>query len=310
MSSELKFVPLELLALRECNKPDLPRIENLIQQFSLAENRWPLVLVSSMGSRRRYRVRSDISVIYAAKALDVLGLWCLIVPLGPIPFRFGDAEEQIDVEKSSDRNRPQFKTLQQGLAFRRAHESGLSQHQIAKQFGVTRSYVNNAIQLTKLGLEVKSAFLKGHLTASQARILSYEKDIGRQEELIKWIQDDTVSVRELERAVYRKNDVRLEKLLTKAISNRLAERWGCQVSVISSGQGVRVTARPHTDFISNILNDLHHASELSDLKWSSNVSARSTREISCILPSEEIFSAWLMALRITDLDDLGLMVGE
>jgi transcriptional regulator with XRE-family HTH domain len=307
MDVELKYLPPEILSV-EHSKVVSSALQACLTTYERTQ-RLPLIFASPSGTLKRYRVRAQHHVAAAAKHLKLDAVWVLVLPQHELPFdciqeNFGPAVAHESEERPTDE--PLHK-LEEASNYAKAIRRGLSQQAVAKQFGVSRSYVNNALQLTKLDHMAKEAFLSGALSVSQARILSYEKDAERQNKLLAWATKHKVSARALERAIYQKTDITTEDIQLSHLSSRLSERWSSPVTLKMRDQGLTVQANPHKDQLNFLLADLAALDMITDLSWREQGSGIQVM-LSFRVIDNAAFSAWLEKLRLTDADDLGIFI--
>jgi len=304
MEVELKLLSTGLLSV-DRTALSLEQVEYWLAHYK-EHQKLPLIYVSKYGRFARYRLRTGCEVVVAAETLRLDALWVLVLPAGPVPFDLEHVQsEAAGVLNEASIHSEAKEKIQQAQAFSDALASGLSQQAIATQYRVSRSYVNNTLQLAKLPKDIHHAFLMGQISSSQARILSYEKDAGRQRELLHWVSQETVSARALERAVYHKSDVPMERVVLSQLENRLSEHWQCPVQLKSQeGQGVLVTARPHIEQITQIMEGLRSMKALKDLTWKQNSKSQCV-VLSFIIPSQGAFTQWVNQLGVSDASELG-----
>lgn len=94
---------------------------------------------------------------------------------------------------------------------------GISQEELARRVGKSRSYVTNMIGLLSLPYEVKNHILNGYLTMGHARVLSKLEDPDKILELSKRVINEHLSVRDLEAIASnpdykRKNVIKVNKV--------------------------------------------------------------------------------------------------
>ncbi len=75
---------------------------------------------------------------------------------------------------------------------------GISQEELARRIGKSRSYITNMIGLLKLPEDVKSDVLEGLISMGHARVLSKLEDIELIRNLAKRVKEENLSVRDLE----------------------------------------------------------------------------------------------------------------
>ena len=110
--------------------------------------------------------------------------------------------EEKDVEVLSlieNVQREDLSAIEEATAYKKLIDSyGLTQDEVAKKMGKSRSYIANTIRLLKLNEEEKSALIDGSISSSQARsLLSLDDDEKREKALDDYKNKKTV-VRDVE----------------------------------------------------------------------------------------------------------------
>jgi transposase len=310
MNAELKYLPIELLSIDK-TKLDYDLLQSVLKTYDQHE-RLPLVCAMASGVLRRYRVMARSEVVLAAQQLKCDAIWVLVLPQQDLPFLIDGPSSNQDLPTETTGtlgNAIAQQKMEEALSFQQALSQGSSQQAVAKTFGVSRSYVNNALQLTKLSPLLESAFLNGDITPSQARILSYEKDLERQRILLQWCSTESVSARKLERAIYHKTDLKTEAIQLRYLASQLSQRWGCPVIFTMSEQGLQVQANPLKVQLSTVIADVSALDIVSNLAWHEQGKAAQL-QLSFTVRDSQAFSAWIEDLRLSDAHDLGVAAGD
>ena len=92
---------------------------------------------------------------------------------------------------------------------------GISQEELARRIGKSRSYVTNMIGLLKLPEDVKNDVLEGLISMGHARILSKLEDVEVIRELALRVKNEHLSVRDLEEITSDPNYKRKNPTMTK-----------------------------------------------------------------------------------------------
>ncbi|WP_029422174.1 ParB/RepB/Spo0J family partition protein [Alicyclobacillus macrosporangiidus] len=100
--------------------------------------------------------------------------------------------------------------------------AGLTQDELARRVGQSRSHVANMLRLLQLPDEVRQMVSKGKLTMGHARALLAVEDTGRLAELVRKVTEEGLSVRELESLIYpqKKNVSRETKQTNRGTKTR------------------------------------------------------------------------------------------
>ncbi|HOP65620.1 MAG TPA: ParB/RepB/Spo0J family partition protein [Bacilli bacterium] len=116
----------------------------------------------------------------------------------------------------------------------------ITQDEIAKRFGKSRSYITNLLGILSLPDEVKEMVISKKLSMAHARNLSKLQDSNLQIELAKKVLKDGMSVRELEKIV---NSENLEKKVKiKRVSN-INPKYKLYEQVFSDKTGSKVSIK-------------------------------------------------------------------
>jgi len=163
------------------------RIHGIIQPLIVREvgNRYQLI-----AGERRFR---------AAK----------LVGLTRVPVVVREMTDQVMMEVALVENiqRENLNPMEEAEAYQRLmNEFQLTQDEIAKRVGKSRSAIANFLRLLNLPREIQSELLNGTLTMGHARALLGLKSETEQNQILEKIQTENLSVRETEELVRQNND--------------------------------------------------------------------------------------------------------
>ena len=139
----------------------------------------------------------------------------------------------------------------------------MTQEEIAKRFGKSRSHITNLLGLLTLPNEVQKDVTKGNITMSHARVLSKLEDKEQILELASQVKEKGISVRELEdisrgEKIVKKNPVIKTKTAVntrnKIYEAALKEVVGSKVSISSNKISITFNSQADLDRIMEILN--------------------------------------------------------
>lgn len=172
------------------------------------------------------------------------------IGLETVPVIVREAQEQQKFELAIIENiqRHDLNALESARAFRRLiDEFQLTQEEIAKKMGKSRSLIANTLRLLQLPIEIQKALLSGVISEGHAKaILSLEtteKQIALYESIVK----EQLTVREAEaraRASVFPRAKRQSALIdpqVRATEERLADVLGTRVRIARAGKGGRIT---------------------------------------------------------------------
>lgn len=146
-----------------------------------------------------------------------------MVGLTMVPIVIRELSEQAMMEIALVENlqREDLNPIEEASAYQRLiDEFKLTQDDIAKKVGKSRPAITNTLRLLNLPHEVQVELSKGTLTMGHARALLSLKTSEAQKQAWKQIQEQSLSVREVEELIHRLNDVPIVSRETKRISSK------------------------------------------------------------------------------------------
>ena len=126
---------------------------------------------------------------------------CKLTGLETIPAIIKDFsdEEMMQIAVLENIQREDLTAIEEAEAYQNlVGKLGISQEELARRVGKSRSYVTNMIGLLKLPNEVKDQILNGYISMGHARVLSKLEDNEKILELSKKVINEHLSVRALE----------------------------------------------------------------------------------------------------------------
>lgn len=171
-----------------------------------------------------------------------------IVGLKTIPVVIRDATEQEQLELALVENlqRQDLNPLEESAAYQQlVDEFNLTQEQVAKRVGKSRSYVANTLRLQSLPDEVKKAILDGKLTEGHAKVLLSLHSREEQLTVLAQILRQGLTVRASEALATRHGAARKAPPVGKdpqlaSDEDALRRALGTKVSIQRSGAGGKV----------------------------------------------------------------------
>lgn len=153
-------------------------------------------------------------------------------------------QEMMDIAILENIQREDLSPLELAEGFKKYIETtGMSQDEVAKKFGKSRSYITNALGLLNLPTPVKEKINNKEISASHARVLSKFDDENVINELADKVAKEKISVRELELISSTDESIPKRKPITRqsikinkygVYENSLKEKLGLRVSVLDS----------------------------------------------------------------------------
>ena len=199
------------------------------------------ILVRSSGNGR-YQIIAGERRWRAAKLAD----------LSEVPAVILDSDDLAAAEIALVENlqREDLNPIEEAAAFRAlAGEFGMTQEDLSRRVGKSRSYIANATRLLELPDEVKTLVSSGALSAGHARTLLGLRDRTEIAPLAKRCIDDGLSVRELELLVKRANKPARETLeeeppvvdYVAELERRMISGLGRRVKISAKGKQKSLT---------------------------------------------------------------------
>lgn len=143
----------------------------------------------------------------------------------------------LEVALIENLQREDLNPIEEALAYKMIIEKEMiTQEELSKKIGKSRSYIANMIRLLELPEIIKDHVSRGTISVGQAKAILAVPDRKSQEKLLKKIMDEQLSVREVERIARRKNVPRGTKEYSKdpyidEIEDRLRTKFGTKVVV-------------------------------------------------------------------------------
>ena len=151
-------------------------------------------------------------------------------------------KEILEVSLIENIQREDLNPIEEAMSYKKLLEDfNITQDDLSKRIGKSRSTITNSIRLTNLDERVQEYLIEGVLSEGHGRTLLAVKDNDLQYELAQRAIDDGISVRELERIIKNINNEkdknknkRTEKELNpyyKDVVNKLQNYFGTKVSL-------------------------------------------------------------------------------
>ncbi len=187
-----------------------------------------------------------------------------IAGLDTIPAIVRDFSDQdmMEIALLENLQRENLNSIEEAMAYKSLLDSlGITQEELSKRLGKSRSHVTNMIGLLNLPEEVKDMIIEGKISQSHARILS---KMDEKEEVIKLankIVNDGLNVRDLE-AVSKTTDIHKNHKINRKddydysyVENLICEKLGTKVKVRNNKINISF----------NNINDLNRILELLNI---------------------------------------------
>ena len=173
-------------------------------------------------------------------------------------------DEMMEIALLENLQRENLTCIEEAEAYKKIATSlNLTQDELAKRIGKSRSYITNAIGLLKLPEETKKLINENKISMGHAKILSKLEDENKINDLTKKIINDGISVRELERITsstedyVRKNVIRKPKQQDntyKYVEESISEKLGTKVKIKSNKIEITFTNSNDLNRLLEIMN--------------------------------------------------------
>ena len=152
---------------------------------------------------------------------------------------FNDTQ-MMEIALLENLQREDLNAIEEATAYKKLQETlNLTQEELAKRLGKSRSHITNMLGLLTLPNEIKEEISKKTISMAHARVLSKLDDENQQKELLKRIINEGISVRQLEEIskepVMVKTHVQKQKVNKtneySYLQNELSEKLGTKVVI-------------------------------------------------------------------------------
>ncbi len=203
----------------------------------------PLIVTSASGGR--YQLIAGERRLQAAK----------LAGLAEVPAIVRNAEEQQKFELAIIENvqRHDLNPIEEARAYQKlVDEFNLTQEEVAKKMGKSRSLVANTLRLLGLPAEIQRALMEEKISEGHAKAILSAEQPEKQRAIFELILKNHLTVREAEREAHafsekpaaRKRSVDPIRLDQEA---KLSEHFGTKVSIGRTGQGGRIAIEYYND---------------------------------------------------------------
>ena len=170
-------------------------------------------------------------------------------------------EEMMQIALLENLQRENLTAIEEAKAYKSIIESmNITQDELAKKVGKSRSHITNILGLLKLPTSVQDMVLFNKISMGHARVLSKLDDMEKIEELAQKIVDEDLSVRSLESMIYDNNTTKKVKEKTqknnefKYVENYLKEKLGTSVKISNDKISIKFSSVHDLNRILEIMN--------------------------------------------------------
>jgi ParB family chromosome partitioning protein len=157
--------------------------------------------------------------------------------------------------------RQELNAIEEAHAYKRLIETlGLTQELVAQRVGRDRSFVTNYLRLLRLPSDIQALLEEEKLSTGHARALLGVDDVDIQRRVAQNIVEQSLSVRETEKAIKRiiagvnpaaatLREAKADDANVRAAENKLRRRFGTQVRIVPSqkGEGGKIEIEYYND---------------------------------------------------------------
>ena len=169
-------------------------------------------------------------------------------------------EEMMQIALLENLQRENLTSIEEAKAYKSIIESmNITQDELAKKVGKSRSHVTNILGLLKLPASVQDMVLYNKLSMGHARVLSKLDDPRTIEDLAQRVINEDLSVRKLESLVYdnEEKEVKTKKSSNndyKYMENFLKEKLGTNVKINNNKRSIKFSNVQDLNRILEIMN--------------------------------------------------------
>ena len=170
-------------------------------------------------------------------------------------------EEMMQIALLENLQRENLTAIEEAKAYKSIIETmNITQEELAKKVGKSRSHITNILGLLKLPASVQDMILFNKLSMGHARVLSKLDDASKQEDLANKVIDEDISVRELESMIYDNPTTKVVKEKKKEeneygyVETYLKEKLGTNVKINNNKMVIKFSSIHDLNRILEIMN--------------------------------------------------------
>lgn len=165
----------------------------------------------------------------------------------PVVIKKINNEEKLEIALIENIQRHNLNAIEEAMAYKKLQdEFGLTQEEVAKKVGKSRSAVANTLRLLNLPIEIQRALTSGKITEGHARMILTVANPEKQRALFELILRDKLNVRQVERKVKEvsiashKRKIRTSDPETEDRENQLGSLLGTKVKIKKNRNGGQI----------------------------------------------------------------------
>ena len=188
---------------------------------------------------------------------------CKIAGIDKIPAIVRDFTDQqmMEIALLENLQRENLNSVEEAMAYRNLLDAmQITQEELGKRLGKSRSHITNMLGLLSLPEEVKDMIVEDKISMSHARVLSKMENKEEIIALANRIVDENLNVRDLEDVSKDDSIKKIHKIKTKTnsnyeyIQNIMCEKLGTKVKISSNRINISFTSENDLNRILNLLN--------------------------------------------------------
>lgn len=173
-------------------------------------------------------------------------------------------EEMMEIALLENLQRENLSAIEEATAYQKLQQQlNLTQEELAKKVGKSRSHITNMLGLLKLPEMVKDYIIRGDISMGHARVLSKLEDKNQIETLAERVVNENISVRGLEEITtspidfHRKKEIKRKSVSSNEygyVAENLCEKLGTKVKIKNKKVEIHFT---NTADLTRILEIMH-----------------------------------------------------
>ena len=169
--------------------------------------------------------------------------------------------QMMEIALLENLQREDLSAIEEAMAYKNIIDNlDITQEELAKRVGKSRSHITNMLGLLRLPLEVQDMVLQKEISMGHARVLSKLEDNKRIEALAKKIIEENLSVRAIENIVSQKVEEKVEKRVKEVnkehqqLESYMKYKLGTKVNISDKKIEIMYTTTEDLKRITDILN--------------------------------------------------------
>ena len=168
----------------------------------------------------------------------------------PIVIRTYSEQQKLEVSIIENIQRHDLNPLEEAMAYQRlVDDFNLTQEEVAKKMGRSRSAIANTLRLLNLPIEIKRGLVDGKITEGHARAILATPEPAKQLALYEQIVSQKLNVRAVEekaKIITAKQSAQEAKVFSD-LENKLREAMGSKIKIQPSKKGGKIIIDYYSD---------------------------------------------------------------